>query len=95
MTSIISSDFHFHVPESFHTKFGSDRNSSFFFFFFFFLIQFNVPFKIISLIETSQSIGGRNGSTPGKPPETPASRTCLVSHVASAGLEPTPDTAVR
>ena len=64
------------------------------FFFFFFLIQFNVPFKIISLIETSQSIGGRNGSTPGKPPDTPASRTWLVSHVASAGLEPTPDTAV-
>ena len=60
-----------------------------------FFIQFNVPFKIISLIETSQSIGGRNGSTPGKPPDTPASRTCLVSHVASAGLEPTPDTAVR
>ena len=26
--------------------------------YFFFLIQFNVPFKIISLIETSQSIGG-------------------------------------
>ena len=63
--------------------------------FFFFWIQFNVPFKIISLIETSQSIGGRNGSTPGKPPDTPASRTWLVSHVASAGLEPTPDTAVR
>ena len=67
----------------------------YFFFFFFFLIQFNVPFKIISLIETSQSIGGRNGRTPGKPPDTPASRTWLVSHVASAGLEPTPDTAVR
>ena len=65
------------------------------FFFFFFFIQFNVPFKIISLIETSQSIGGRNGRTPGKPPDTPASRTRLVSHVASAGLEPTPDTAVR
>ena len=64
-------------------------------FFFFFLIQFNVPFKIISLIETSQSIGGRNGRTQGKPPDTPASRTWLVSHVASAGLEPTPDTAVR
>ena len=61
----------------------------------FFLSQFNVPFKIISLIETSQSIGGRNGRTPGKPPDTPASRTWLVSHVASAGLEPTPDTAVR
>ena len=27
-----------------------------FFFFFFFLIQFNVPFKIISLIETGQSV---------------------------------------
>ena len=65
------------------------------FYLFFFLIQFNVPFKIISLIETSQSIGGRNGRTPGKPPDTPASRTWLVSHVASAGLEPTPDTAVR
>ena len=64
-------------------------------FFWGFFIQFNVPFKIISLIETSQSIGGRNGSTPGQPPDTPASRTCLVSHVASAGLEPTPDTAVR
>ena len=63
--------------------------------FLFFFIQFNVPFKIISLIETSQSIGGRNGRTLGKPPDTPASRTWLVSHVASAGLEPTPDTAVR
>ena len=63
--------------------------------FVFFWIQFKVPFKIISLIETSQSIGGRNGSTPGKPPDTPASRTYLVSHMASAGLEPTPGTAVR
>ena len=61
---------------------------------FLFLIQFNVPFKIMLLIETSQSIGGRNGRTPGKPPDTPASKTWLVSHVASAGLEPTPDTAV-
>ena len=32
-----------------------------FFFFFFFFIQFNVPFKIISLIETSQL--GRWGET--------------------------------
>ena len=64
--------------------------------FFFFLIQFNVPFKIISLIETGQSVKvGRNGSTPGKPPDPSASKTWLVSHVASAGLEPTPDTAVR
>ena len=29
VTSIMSSDFHFLVPESFHTKFGSDRDSSF------------------------------------------------------------------
>ena len=29
VTSIILSDFHFPVPESFHTKFGSDRHSSF------------------------------------------------------------------
>ena len=26
---IISSDFHFLVPETLHTKFGSDRHSSF------------------------------------------------------------------
>ena len=29
VTSIVSSDFHFLVPESFHTKFGSDRQSIF------------------------------------------------------------------
>ena len=29
VTSIISSDFYFLVPESFHTKFGCDRHSSF------------------------------------------------------------------
>ena len=29
VTSIMSSDFHLLVPESFHTKFGSDRHSSF------------------------------------------------------------------
>ena len=28
MTSIVSSNFHFLVPESFHTKFGSERHSS-------------------------------------------------------------------
>ena len=27
--SIMSSNFHFLVPETFHTKFGSDRHSSF------------------------------------------------------------------
>ena len=29
VTNIMSSDFHFLVPESFNTKFGSDRQSSF------------------------------------------------------------------
>ena len=29
LTSIMSSDFNFLVPESFHTKFGSDRQSNF------------------------------------------------------------------
>ena len=29
VTSIMLSDFHFLVPESFHAKFGSDRHSSF------------------------------------------------------------------
>ena len=29
VTSNLSSDFHFPVPESFQTKFGSDRHSSF------------------------------------------------------------------
>ena len=29
VTSIMSSDVHLHVPESFHTKFWSDRHSSF------------------------------------------------------------------
>ena len=29
VTSIMSSDFHFLVPESFHTKFASDQNGSF------------------------------------------------------------------
>ena len=29
VTGIMSSDFHFLVPESFHTKFGLDQHSSF------------------------------------------------------------------
>ena len=35
-------------------------------FFLGFFIQFNVPFKIISLIETSQSVGGAKREYPGK-----------------------------
>ena len=34
--------------------------------FLFFFIQFNVPFKIISLIETSQSVGGAKREYPRK-----------------------------
>ena len=66
----------------FEIIFSKGQGSSFFFFLF--------SLMSLSLIETSQSIGGRNGRAPGKPPDTPASRTWLVSHVASAGLEPTP-----
>ena len=65
------------------------------FFLIFVLIQFNVPFKIISLISRQIGRWGRNGGTPGKPLDTRESRTWLVSHVASAGLKPTPVTAVR
>ena len=39
--------------------------------------------------------GAKTGEPREKPSGTPSSRTWLVSHVASAGLEPTPDTAVR
>ena len=67
---------------------------------FFFLIQFYIPFKIISahidIYIKSLTVGGaKTGEPREKPPDTPASRTWLVSHVARAGLEPTPVTAVR
>ena len=53
-------------------------------FFFFFLIQFYVPFKLFTHIETNQSVGGAKTGVPGeKPPDTPASRTWLVSHMNS------------
>ena len=57
----------------------------------FFLIQFYVPFKIISAHMRRVKMGESLEKTPG----TLASRTLLVPHVASAGLKPTPDTAVR
>ena len=58
-----------------------------------FFIQFNVPFKIISLIETSQSIGGANREYPGKTTRHTRKQNLSLSHVASAELEPTPDIA--
>ena len=64
---------------------------------YFFLNSVLRPFQdYFSSYETGQSVGGtKTGEPREKPPDTPASRTWLVSHVARAGLEPTPDTAVR
>ena len=63
----------------------------------FFLNSVLRPFQdYFSSYETGQSVGGaKTGEPREKPPETPSSRTWLVLHVARAGLEPTPDTAVR
>ena len=51
------------------------------------------PFQdYFSSYETGQSVGGAKTREPReKPPDTSASRTWLVSHVARAGLEPTPE----
>ena len=51
------------------------------------------PFQdYFSSYETGQSVGGQKREIPEeKTPGTPASRSWLVSHVASEGLEPTPD----
>ena len=61
------------------------------------IFDFLRPFQdYFSSYETGQSVGGaKTGDPREKPHSIPASRTWLVSHVASAGLEPTPDTAVR
>ena len=66
----------------------------------FYLFFFNSvlhPFQdYFSSYETGQSVvGAKMGEPRQKPPDTPASRTWLVSHVARAGLEPTPDIVVR
>ena len=67
-----------------------------FFFFFFFNSVLRAFQDYFSSYETGQSVGGaKTGEPREKPPDTPASRTWLVSHVARAGLEPTPVTAVR
>ena len=76
--------FHFDWPSCFR---GED----------FFYIQFNVSFKIISAhMKRANPVGGAKKAEPReKPHGTPANRTWLVSHVASAGRDPTPETAVR
>ena len=55
------------------------------------------PFQdYFSSYETGQSVGGaKTGAPREKTLGTPAIRTWFVSHVARAGLEPTPETAVR
>ena len=59
---------------------------------FFFLFVFNsvlLPFQdYFSSYETGQSVGGAKMGEPQE--KTHASKTYLVSHVLSAGLEPTP-----
>ena len=56
----------------------------FFFFFFFFGFSFTSLSSFFTHIETNQSVGGAKTGVPGeKPPDTPASRTWLVSHMNS------------
>ena len=47
-------------------KLSSIEKNIIFIILFYFFIQFNVPFKIMSLIETSQSVGGAKREYPGK-----------------------------
>ena len=73
-----------------HIEIGlSFKSHVFFFFFFFFFNSVLRPFQdYFSSYETGQSVGGvKTGEPREKPPDTPASRTWLVSHVARAGLE--------
>ena len=64
-----------------------------FLFSFFFSDSVLRPFQdYFSSYETGQSVSGAKTAEPReKSPGIPASRTWLVSHVARAGLEPTPD----
>ena len=63
---------------------------------FFFLNSVLRPFQdYFSSYEMGQLVGGaKTGEPREKPPDTPPSRTWLVSHVARAGLEPAPNTAM-
>ena len=56
----------------------------FFYFIFFFKFSFTSLSSFFTHIETNQSVGGAKTGVPGeKPPDTPASRTWLVSHMNS------------
>ena len=53
-----------------------------FFFFFCFFFSFTSLSSFFTHIETNQLVGGAKTGVPGeKPPDTPASRTWLVSHM--------------
>ena len=72
VTCTIYISFLSYFPRRLHIKFGFDWSSGFkeeedfCFLFLLFFIQFNVPFKISSLIETSQWVGGAKREYPGK-----------------------------
>ena len=90
---INSSDIRFITKGGFVMSLDGSRSDVFFFFFFLVLRPFQDYF---SSYETGLSVGGvKKGEPREKPPGTPESRTWFVSHMASAGLEPTPDTTVR
>ena len=65
------------------------------FFFFFFKYSFTSLSRLFQLIWDGPIRWAKTGGPREKPPGPPASRTWLVSHVASAGLQPTPDAVVR
>ena len=70
----------------FHWNLNRQIELNFFFFFFFFFNSVLRPFQDhFSTYEKGQSVGGaKTGEPREKPPDTPASRTWLVSQVASA-----------
>ena len=80
---------------------GSQQNAMDIFIYSFIYFTYLFSFTSLSRLfhgsyETGQSVGGaKTGEPREKTPGTPASRTWLVSHVARAEFEPTPDTAVR
>ena len=65
-------------------------------FWIFFSFSFTSLSRLFQLIwDGPISRWAKTGEPREKTPDTPTSKTWLVSHVAKAGLEPTPDTAVR
>ena len=72
-----------------HTKFHENWSDGsgeeeFFFFCFFFGFSFTCLSSFFTHIDTNQSVGGvKTGVPVEKPPDTPVSRTWLVSHMNS------------